>query len=341
MSQLKKIGFWNNYTAFANNQAFNPKAYGIGEDLGYPIILLKEKLAEKGYLLETLDMDKPENFKAIIFSDVPNPKTCCVNLSSIPREKKILVLTECEMIYKPNGRTDLLKEYGIVFAYNDNLINECGYKKLNMVNKMKQPLNVPFLEKKFSTLIAGNKRVKDNGELYSERLRAIRFMENNYITDFDLYGIGWDLKTFGGIKPVRALNRIKPLRKLLAEKHPSYKGKIYKKIEVLSKYKFCFCYENSCAIPGYISEKIWDSFFSGCVPVYYGAPNITDYIPDNCFIDFRKFSSYEQLYQFMKEMSEETYNNYISNIKKFLQSEKIYPFSAECFVDTIINEVLK
>jgi len=341
MKDMKKIAFWNNYTNFANNQAFNPKAYGIGEDLGYPVILLKEKLAEKGYLLETLDMDKTENYEAIIFSDVPNPKTCCVDLNTIPKEKKILVLTECEMIYKPNGRTDLLKEYRTVFAYDDNLIKECGYKKLNMVNKIKMPNKISFSEKKFSTLIAGNKFVNDKGELYSERLRAIRFMEQNYLSDFDLYGIGWDLKTFRGIKPVRALNRIKPLRKLFTEKRPSYKGKVDKKIEVLSKYKFCFCYENSCAIPGYISEKIWDCFFAGCVPVYYGAPNVTNYIPDNCFIDFRNFYSYEQLYQYMKDMSEEKYNEYRNNIKKFLQSEKAYPFSAECFAETLINEIIK
>ena len=341
MSNMKKIAYWNNYTNFAGNQAFNPKAYGIGEDLGYPVILLKEKLAEKGYLLETLDMDKTENYEAIIYSDVPNAKTCCVDLNTIPKEKKILVLTECEMIYKPNARSDLLKEYRTVFAYNDNLIKECGYKKLNLVNKIKMPLDVPFSNKKFLTLIAGNKTVKDKGELYSERLRAIRFMEQNYLSDFDLYGIGWDLKTFKGVKLVRALNRIKPLRKLFTEKRPSYKGKVDKKIEVLSKYKFCFCYENSCAIPGYISEKIWDCFFAGCIPVYYGAPNITDYIPDNCFIDFRKFSSYEQLYNYLKKMSDKTYREYIDSIKKFLLSEKKYPFSAECFVDTLLKEIVK
>ena len=39
---MKKIAFWNNYTEFSNNQAFNPNAYGIGEDLAYPLILLKD-----------------------------------------------------------------------------------------------------------------------------------------------------------------------------------------------------------------------------------------------------------------------------------------------------------
>lgn len=338
---MKKIAYWNNYTCFSNNQAFNKKAYGIGEDLGYPTILLKDMLESKGYFLETLDMDTPDKYHKIIFSDVPDPNTCCVEIEKIPKEKRILILAECEMIYKPNARTDLLNDYAVVFTYNDNLVRNFGYKKLNMVNKIKTPRNVVFSEKKFLTLIAGNKTSRDQGELYSERLKAIRFMEKKHLFDFDLYGIGWDLRTFTGIKPIRALNRFSFLRKLCNEKHPAYKGKVDRKIEVLSNYKFCFCYENSCIIPGYISEKIWDCFFAGCIPIYYGAPNISDYIPTNCFIDWRNFSNYDEIYNYLKNMSEKEYNDYIENIKNFLNSDKVYPFSAECFVDTIINEIEK
>lgn len=338
---MKKIAFWNNYISFAKNQAFNPAAYGIGEDLSYPIILLKEKFSEKGYLLETLDMDSPTVYEAVIFSDYPNPKTCCVDLNTVPKEKRYLILEECEMIYRPNARDDLLNDFHKVFAYNDNLVKKCGYIKLNMANKIKSPLNVPFEEKRFSTMIAGNKESKNNGELYSERLRAIRFMEKEHPQEFDLHGIGWDVKTFTGPKVLRVLNRIKPLRKKLAEKHICYKGKIDKKVEVLSKYKFCFCYENSCAIPGYISEKIWDCFFSGTVPVYYGAPNVTEYIPKDIFIDFRKFSTYDALYTFLKNMPKCEYEKYLLKAKEFLMSEKAYPFSAECFAETITKGVLK
>ena len=89
---MKKIAFWNNYTAFAKNQAFNPSAYGIGEDLAYPLILLKEKFAEKGYILETLDMDTPDAYDAVIFSDYPDPKTCCVDINVISKNKRYLIL---------------------------------------------------------------------------------------------------------------------------------------------------------------------------------------------------------------------------------------------------------
>lgn len=338
---MKKIAFWNNYTNFSHNQAFNPNAYGIGEDLGYPIILLKEKLFEKGYILETLDMDEPENYDAVIFCDVPNPNTCCVDLSRIPKRKKYLFIAECEKINKNNGRKDLLNDFEVVFAYNDDLIATSGYKKLNLTNKMKNPLNIDFHKKSFSVIIAGNKSSMQKGELYSERLKAIKFMEKKHPKDFDLYGIGWDLKYFTGIRPIRALNHFNFIRKIFTKKRKSYKGKIDKKIKVLSQYKFCFCYENFKTIPGYITEKIWDCFFAGCIPVYYGAPNILNYIPDNCFIDFRNFSSYEDLYNFLNSIDQKKYEEYISNITKFLQTEKAYTFSADYFVESIMSEIIK
>ena len=37
--------------------------------------------------------------------------------------------------------------------------------------------------------------------------------------------------------------------------------------------------ENSLA-KDYVSEKLWHAFRAGCVPIYYGAPNIIDFLPD-------------------------------------------------------------
>ena len=338
---MKKIAFWNNYTEFSNNQAFNPNAYGIGEDLAYPLILLKDTFYKNGVILETLDMDNVENYEKIIFYDVHDPKKCCVDLKSIPKEKKVVILEECEIIYKPNSQKTLKKEYSIVFSYNDTLVKQCEYVKLNMPNKIKFPKKIDFSSKKLITLIAGNKKSNEPGELYSERRRAINYFIRKDPASFDLYGIGWD-KFCPTTKIGKVLlNRFPFINTLFLTKNKCYRGKVNKKIEVLSKYKFCICYENSYLIPGYISEKIMDCFFSGCVPIYFGAPNITDYIPKNCFIDYRDFSNYDQIYNFITSMREEKYNEYITAISNFLKSEKVYPFSAECFVDTIITEVLK
>ena len=108
----------------------------------------------------------------------------------------------------------------------------------------------------------------------------------------------------------------------------------------MKQYKFSICYENARDIPGYITEKIFDGFFAGCIPVYLGAPNITDYIPAGTFIDRRLFPSYEHLYYYMRFMEDDKYYSIIDNINRFLKGAAIYQFSSECFARTIIRQVL-
>jgi Glycosyltransferase family 10 (fucosyltransferase) C-term len=50
------------------------------------------------------------------------------------------------------------------------------------------------------------------------------------------------------------------------------------KLALLRDYKFYFAAENTrCA--SYVTEKIYDAFAAGAVPVYLGAPNIRQYLP--------------------------------------------------------------
>lgn len=59
------------------------------------------------------------------------------------------------------------------------------------------------------------------------------------------------------------------------------------KIDTLRRYKFCVAVENSES-PHYVSEKVYDAFVAGCVPVYFGAPNVLDYVPyPDAIIDVR------------------------------------------------------
>ena len=56
-------------------------------------------------------------------------------------------------------------------------------------------------------------------------------------------------------------------------------------IQIYSQYKFIICFENS-KTPGYVTEKIFNVFASGSIPIYDGAPNITDYIVPGSFIQY-------------------------------------------------------
>jgi len=46
--------------------------------------------------------------------------------------------------------------------------------------------------------------------------------------------------------------------------------------------RYCLIIENHSEF-NYISEKLMDALLSYCLPVYYGAPNIADYLPRGSF----------------------------------------------------------
>ena len=190
-------------------------------------------------------------------------------------------------------------------------------------------------------MIAAHKSASHPLELYTERERAIRWFEENHPGEFDLFGIGWDRFTFTGPKPLRALNRINLFTRLFAPRFPSYKGPVDFKRPVLEKYKFAIAYENAREVPGYITEKIFDCMFAGCVPVYRGAPDIAKYVPRACFIDRREFKTHDELYAFMKAITPADYAAKIGAIAGYLASDKPYQFSDKCFAETVGKVIAK
>lgn len=173
---------------------------------------------------------------------------------------------------------------------------------------------VSFSKKKFLVLINANKlpfilfRILclNTKSLYEERIAVIEYFEKNKKL-FDLYGKGWNK-----IKKYNIKERLFGFKK-----YSNYKGFVEDKNELLSNYKFCICFENSIQ-PGYITEKIFDCFKARCVPIYWGAPDISSYIPENCFIDFRKFSNFDEMVEHLELISEDEYIEYVKNIELFL-----------------------
>lgn len=198
-----------------------------------------------------------------------------------------------------------------VYTWDDSLVDNKKYFKmlLQQSSEWIETEEILFNDKKFLMLINWNKFSPWKNELYSEREKAIRFFENTTPNDFDLYWTYWD-------KP-NLKQKI-----FWFKKYPSYKWKVENKFTTLSKYKFNICFENMGKTSWYITEKIWDSFKAKSVPIYLWADNINKYIPKNCFIDMRDFSSYNELLKFLENMKEEDYNIYLSNINKFLKTEE-------------------
>jgi len=331
---MKKVTFFTN-SFYLHNRQFN-----ISDEIAnrdnclYGLYLLKKKFAENGFDLNTQDINLSSESQFIIYNEMPKIKDI-----SLDKDNYLLIF-ESEIIRPDNWNLKNHKYFKKIFTWNDKFVDNKKYFKINFPNKMPTDLNFDLNKKdKFCTTIVANKFKSHPLELYMERVNTIRWFEVNHPADFDLYGIGWDRHYFKGM--LSRLNRFDALTKLLKPKYPSYKGRIKSKKEVLQKYKFAICYENAKDIPGYITEKIFDCFFAGCIPVYLGASNVTEHIPEDTFIDRRNFNTYEELYNYLKNIPDKEYQNYLEAIKNFIKSDKIYPFSAECFAEILANEILR
>lgn len=336
---MKKVALWVS-EPYSGDELFNENSPLNRDNCLVPAQLLKNELGKMGWECHTQDIykDNKSTPTIVLFGDIPLLPVDMLLDNWKSRVQKWVILQECEVIMTHNWEVNRHAQFDKIFTWHDDLVDGRKYFKLNFTNLFPRNIsNGLYRKEKLLTLIAQNKKAKHPLELYSKRLEAIRWFEKYHPNEFDLYGIGWDEYTFEGIRPVRALNKLRLFRKLFAGHFPSYKGRIERKKPVLEKYKFAICFENAKDIPGYITEKIFDCFFAGCIPIYWGANNVTDHIPKKCFIDKRDFDSYEKLYEFIKGMDDITYQRYINNVQEYLNSPMSYEFTAECFAKTIIN----
>jgi hypothetical protein len=84
-----------------------------------------------------------------------------------------------------------------------------------------------------------------------------------------------------------------------------YEGKWAKSKKTMIKhYKFTVAIENTIA-RDYVTEKLWHALAAGSVPLYYGAPNVDDWLPcHNCIIDLRQFANQKEAAEYIKTVSE-------------------------------------
>jgi hypothetical protein len=163
-------------------------------------------------------------------------------------------------------------------------------------------------------------------EIYKDRVEAIAFFSKD--PGFHLYGQGWK-------NPIPGFSQ----QYSIAAKR-AYKGEIApdKKLQVMNQYKFSICFEN-CSFPGYVTEKIFDCFLAGCIPIYFGAPDIKDFVPADSFIDFRKFKDFTELSSHLKAIGPELATAMLESASEFLKSKQFDKHYAPNIVDDMLTKI--
>jgi alpha(1,3/1,4) fucosyltransferase len=308
-----------------------------------PYRLLRLRLAEHGQLLHTADVyeragDIPD---LVICMDAPAKPLDALLPNAWAPVPKWAILGEPEVTLARNWQPDVQRQFSRAFTWRLSLVDNERFFELNYPNPLDTVGSYLPRPDRFCTLIAGNKLSDHPLELYSKRREAIRWFERHHPDQFDLYGVGWDLLVLEGPRAVRAFNALLPVqaRRLLAPRFPSYRGPIETKKDVLNRYRFAICFENAREIEDYITEKLFDCLLAGTIPVYWGAPNIADRVPPGCFIDYRDFDSYEELYRHLVSLPDAACQKVRQAGQDFLQSDLARPFSTEAWVATLFGHL--
>lgn len=284
--------------SFKNNAVFE---INNGDNVFYKF---KEKLKQRDIEIDTFDLIRGDENWAV-FCDVPYPWEMNEWIYLLThRERCILFCFESPIINPLSHIGFIQKLFKKVYTWSN------GSFFLPVLDTNLNRKIVPWKDKSFMAMINANRSSFFGNELYSERVKALDFFKNIY-----LFGQGWKRRNNGLIPK-----------------------NLDSKLDTLSKYKFCICYEN-CIAHGYISEKIIDCFKAHTVPIYYGAPNVTDYIPKDCFIDFRDFKDYQCLSKFLLDMNEKAYNGYIDRGAKYLKNNFEKYWSEEKFMTTFLEAI--
>ena len=67
---------------------------------------------------------------------------------------------------------------------------------------------------------------------------------------------------------------------------------------IMKQYLFYFAFENQCE-EDYITEKLWGPLEAGTIPVYFGAPNIIDHVPNHSIINVFDFNTTIELIEYL------------------------------------------
>lgn len=118
-------------------------------------------------------------------------------------------------------------------------------------------------------------------------------------------------------------------------------GSVDDKYKFQCKYKFSIAFENT-TYPGYVTEKILQSFGANTIPIYWGDPNVEEIFNNKAFINCNNYSSLDEVIEkvkeidnndklFMKMISEPAFNeeNYYKNQLENLEAFLLEIFSQE------------
>jgi hypothetical protein len=276
--------------------------------------------------------EKPENASLLLFFD-------CI-------EEELLTLPAFKVLVRQEPRMVLPKNYRLKnLAKFDQIVNvgrpiDGVETNINWPQKIRLSPSIKFAKKQSKAVLINSNLISlDDDEMYSLR-RILSYRSS----DIDLYGYGWNKGIKSSIKALlieirRYIHKpltikIKGMRYYFRNQE-NYKGSVKNKNFTMEKYRIAIIIENSL---GYVSEKIFDSFSAGCIPVYVG-PDLKRYqIPIGLYI--QADPSLDSVNKAIAQAKKTDYAKWLSDLEKWLNSNDcIEKWSEKTFL-TRLSKIL-
>jgi len=345
---------------FANDRLFAEDVVPFaGERIMAPYTYLRETFARRGIAVHTADLIPAPSHHTVAYVSLGNLR----NYRILARRSDVilsaLIALECPImdpeLYR--GLPDAQRFFKRIFSWSDNASLERFTRGSLRLEPFCWPQSFDGVheeiwlnqDRKYMVMMNGNKLPAVEWQsLHTERLRALEHFER--FGEIDLYGREWDQAPHRVGHPrtpytVRRLERavrttwqrFRP-DPLLESARRAWRGSTASKSRTLGAYTFAICFENMI-LKGWITEKIFDCFFAGTIPIYWGATDVEQRIPPECFIDMRRFGNYAELRSFLKSLTAAELKDYREHARAFLASDAFYPFSKRAFAEMFLRIV--
>ena len=177
------LGFYNFYRSNNNNKMFQNSMAEIGDDLNYTSVYMKPFLEKLGHAVATIDTAPLESFDAVIFLDYLTKLNPYFRRLVKRGDKPIyLVLLESPAVRPDNWNRANHAPFKKVFTWHPAWADGQKYIRMHMPHKLPEfEPYAPSQANKFCCLISSQKYTwAAKEELYTERIRAIRWFEKNH-----------------------------------------------------------------------------------------------------------------------------------------------------------------
>ena len=256
--------------------------YSLGVLDNYKTLLCRSDVCLKAFVIFEPPVVDPRLYKALPALTAAFERVYVHNTIGDGYSLEGVDTSKLCQLYWPQPRDDIIKDYWERIDRLDRIV---------VINGNHIPHKVP-------------------NELYSKRIEVMASLAKLGVVD--LYGRGW-------AKWWSRASMWLPYWKNRKTLMSIYKGECDSKYEVLSHYKFSLCFENM-AMKGYVTEKIFDCFYSGTVPLYLGASDISSLIPELAYVNCREFGSWVKLQEFVAGITGDQFNAMREAGRAFLKS---------------------